>query len=96
MAGPALLAVTARNRRVHSHGRTGERSFVHDTADLVPEDERSSQQRVADSAVFEPMQVRAAYADIGDAYQRLVGTGDRRLFLVQAEIPRGMQPYRAH
>jgi hypothetical protein len=96
MAGSALPATTARNRRVHGHGCTGERPIVDNTADLVPEDKRPGQLRVADSTLFEPMQVRAADADVGDAYQRLVGARDRRVFVVQSDISPSMQPYHAH
>ena len=96
MAGPALPAQSAWNRRIHCHGGTGERPLVRDTAHLVAKDKRPRQLRVPDSTLLEPVQVGPADADVGHADQGLAGSSDRRIFLVQLEITGGMQPYDAH
>ena len=77
MAGPALPAQSAWNRRVHRHGCTGERPIVRDTADLVAKDKRPRQLRVPDTTLLEPVQVGPADADVGHADQGFAGACDR-------------------
>ena len=62
--------------------------------ELVPEHERMLELGVADSALEQPVAVRAAEPHGGDAHEQLAGRGRGVRLVVQAQLVRPVQPER--
>ena len=66
--GAALLALPAGDRGVDRHSPPGQRALERDAGELVTGDDRLVQHDLADAALEEPVQVRAADPDRGDGH----------------------------
>jgi hypothetical protein len=78
---PAWLTFEARDGRIDRNALPGTRTGANGPRRLVAEHKRSLEPSVTDAALAEPMEVRAADPDGGDADQSLASgrTGDRRV-----------------
>jgi hypothetical protein len=96
VAGEAQSATAARDGRVDDDMLAGARAAFDDARELVAEDERPLEVRVADTALEEPVPIGAAKADPSNPHEHLPGTRLRIRLLVHAELAGPMQPKRLH
>jgi hypothetical protein len=96
IAAAARRALPARNRRLESDSLPGSLACRDRPDELVAEDERLIQDRVADASVREPMQVRPAETDGADLNEELSRVGNRRRLVVKAQVARVVQAKRHH
>ena len=92
----AERAPSARHRRVEHDALARARPLLDDARELVAEDERLAQHRVADPALEEPVPVGAAQPDAADAHEHLTGLRLGVGLVVQPQLAHGMQPQRLH
>ena len=89
-------AASARHRRVEHDALACARPLDDDAGELVAEDERLAQHRVADTALEEPVPVGAAEPDTADAHEHLPRLRLGIRLLVQPQLADGVQAQRLH
>jgi hypothetical protein len=94
--GPAWLARAAGHRRVHGDATSALVARFDDASELVPEDERPVQDRVTDSALGQPVAIRAAQPDLGDPHEDFPATRLRDGFIVEPKQAVGMESQGEH
>ena len=94
--GEAERAAAAGNRRVEHDGLAATGTARHHAGELVAEDERLAEDRVADASLEEPVPVRAAETDAADPHEHLARLRLRVGLLVQLELTCCVQPQRLH
>ena len=90
--GEAEGAAVAGDRRVEHDGLAAPRPTYHNAGELVTEDERLAEHRVADTSLEEPVSIRAAETDTADPNEHLARLRLRVGLLVQLELTGRMQP----
>ena len=95
--GAALLAALAGDRGIDRHSAACVRAVERDPGELVTGHDRLPDRGIADAALEEPVQVRAADPDRGDCHPRPAGLW-RRLgrLVLQPEVARSVQPGGQH
>ena len=89
-------AAAARHRRVEHDALARARPLRDDAGELVAEDERLAQHRVADPALEEPVPVGAAETDAADAHEHLARLRLGVRLVVQPQLAGGVQAQRLH
>jgi hypothetical protein len=92
----ALRATAARVRRIEHDVLAASWTRFDRCGDLVAENERPRQNRIADRAFFEPVAVRAAQPNCGHAQQDFARAGLRYRLLLQTKVPRPAELQRLH
>jgi hypothetical protein len=96
VAGETEGAAAAGNRRVEDDMLASTGAARHDAGDLVTQDERLAEHRVADRCLEEPVAIRAAETDAANAHDHLARLRLRVRLLVEPELTRCVQPQRLH
>jgi hypothetical protein len=80
--GEAESAAATGDRGIEHDGLAAARATCHDAGELVAEDERLAEHRVADTSLEEPVSIRAAETDTADPHEHLAGLRFRVRLLV--------------
>ena len=94
--GEAERAAPAGNRGIEHDALAAPRAARHHAGELVTEDERLAEHRVADTSLEEPVPIRAAETDTADPHEHLARLRLRVGLLVQPELTGRVQPQRLH
>ena len=95
-AGPARLAAIAGDRRVDRHSSAAQRAGRHEPGELVAEDQRHVEHRVADPAVDQPVAIRPAEPDRRDLDQGFARAWLGHRLIVQPQSAIGVETERQH
>src|SRR5262245_39012937 len=86
VAAPARLTPFARDRRIHGNATAVQLAALHDSGELVSQNEWPGEPGVADLALTEPVQVGAAEPDRRDADEALAVAGHRNRLAHKAYV----------
>jgi hypothetical protein len=89
-------APSARHSRVEYDALAGARAVDDDAGELVAEDERLAQHRIADPSLEEPMAVGAAQPDAADAHERVALPRLGVRLVVQQQLAGRVETQRLH
>ena len=94
--GEAECAAAAGNGRIEHDALAATGTARNHAGELVAEDERPVEHRVADAALEEPVTVGAAETDSADTHEHLPGLWLRVRVLVHSKLAGRVQPKRLH
>jgi hypothetical protein len=96
LSGEAEGAAATGNGGIEHDALAGAGTARHDAGELVAEDERPVENRVADAALEEPVTIGPAETDAADAHEHLSRLRLRVRFLVQPKLARRVQAQSLH